>query len=517
MLDQFKKEILLYLTNNKNRINNNDIIYSTLTKEIIELLDNSDIYYNAYIFSSLYEKIYLKDNKEKAAFYTNLDIAYEMVKLSFKNIKKENNNNLNNLKILDPCVWSWIFIFAIMKYLSNDLWLKELDIKKYIISNIFTTDIDKETTDFFLFLMENMFNINFKNNHKLISFFDIKNKNYDIIIWNPPYWLSLKNEKEIIFKELNKENKIDIKESDISNDSYWLFYIHAFNLLNENGNITFITPNSFLNIKQHYWLRKYLIDYFDTFILLNDNVFKNKITNLKPWVETLICKIVKDNWENNTFQIINNKDKIYSNNEHYIIDYNIYKEFKKSDIKQIYHIPVSYYIDDEIIDIMTNKKYKKISDYFDSAMWIKTADNKLYTSDKKDDNYIDIFIKWTSKDPQEYEYIYHDYINFSKLVENKPLNSNIPNRKFLNKNLYKIWIPEIWHKWIICAFKYKEELVSNSIWIYILKDRYYNIKLLDRCINLFNSELYKKISKIYSNNIRLEKHTIDNLPLILDI
>lgn len=503
MIDKFLDEIKIVEDNIKQKkvILKNDI--TILSQYFQNILKEDDKYNRAYIYSSIYEKEFLKENKEKAAFYTNLDIAYEMIKLSLNNYE-----NLSNKKILDPCVWSGIFIFALIKYVEFEL--KITNIQDFLNKNVFTSDLDKDSTDFFLFILKEVFNIEFKNN-SIISFFDI-NDSYDIIIWNPPYWLSLPEVKDhlLMLEIIKNEN---ISKWEISNDSYWLFYIKAYNILKEWWNICFITPSSFLNIKQHYWLRKLIINDLDSVILLNNNVFKNKITKLKPWIETVICKIDK-NSKKKTFDIINNINIKYNENENFNIDYSIFKELKKSDISQVYHKPISYYYTEEILNILLNKNLKKISYYFDSAMWIKTADNKKFTDNKHNENFNTIFIKWTSKEEQEYICNIYDYIDFESLVKNPPKNSNIPQEKYLNKKIFKIGIPEIWHKWIIRAFKYKEEYVSNSIWILLLKEEFYSNEFINKTLKILNSKLYKDITKIFSNNIRLEKHVIDNLPFI---
>ena len=490
----FIKQIILIEKEDKKIMLDNIIINKKINK-----------FNRIFIYSSLYEKFILKNNKEKAAFYTNFDIAFEMVKLSLKNFSKK---ELSNKKILDPAVWTGIFIFALIKYLEEELDFNKKELNEFIIKNINIQDIDKESIDFFLFLLENVLNIkNFKN-IIIDSFFNNKNK-YDIIIWNPPYWLSLKKEKEII----KNHYKLQQKE-ELSNDSYGLFFLHAFNLLNEKWIIVFITPNSFMNIKNFYWLRKILIDYIDEIILLNKNVFKNKITNLQPWIETVITKIKKE--KTNNLKIVNNLEINYLRSKDYSIDYskkNI-RILNKKNLKKIYNIPLSFFLTDELIDILIDNKFKKVKDYFDSAMWIKTANNNLFLNKKKTKQYKDKFIKGTSKEKQEYKCDIYDYIDFENFINNRPKNSNLPQDKFLDKDIFKIWIPEIWHKWLMTAFKYKDEYVSNSIWIYRLKEEFYSEKQIEFFVNLLNQPIYKEITKVFSNNIRLEKHVIDNLPII---
>jgi hypothetical protein len=95
-LDKFKT-IIIEIENKKENIEYSEI----LDQETINKIINSSIYEKYYIYSSLYEKFFLKENKKNAAFYTNLDIAYEMIKLS---LEKINTNDIKSKKILDPCV-----------------------------------------------------------------------------------------------------------------------------------------------------------------------------------------------------------------------------------------------------------------------------------------------------------------------------------------------------------------------------------------------------------------------------
>jgi len=489
---EFKKEIL--------KIENKQLDNLSYFEKYRSNFLNSNIFERLFLYSSMYEYLFLNKSKENGAFYTNFDIAYEMIKIIFKK-----DNKFEWKKILDPAVWTWIFIFAFIKYLSNDLKYDTESINK-ILKNTYTFDIDNNSSDFFLFLLKEVLKYSYKN-HKVKSFFSENNK-YDYIIGNPPYWVCLNKEKDILI------NEYKLNKNEVSNDSYGLFYIKAYSLLNNSWKICFITPNSFLNIKNHYWLRKTLINDIDLIILLNKDVFKNKFTKLQPWIETVICLIKKNSIEKD-INIINNIDLKYDFNVWIKIDFNNINKVNKDKIKNIYHMPISYFYTKEILDLLSNKKIKKVKDYFNSAMWIKTSDNNKYVSKVKTNKFKDIFIKWTSKEKQSYKYKLFDYIDIKSLIIDNPKNSNIPKDYFLDKNKKKIWIPEIWHKWIITAFEYKNEYVSNSIWIYVPKDEFFNDSFFEKSLNIFNSELYKLFSKIYSNNIRLEKHIIDNLPFYI--
>lgn len=82
------------------------------------------------------------------------------------------------------------------------------------------------------------------------------NKKYDNIIMNPPY---------IRIQDLSYDYRKYLKEhyTIINNgliDIYYAFIIKCLNLLDENGVMVSITPNSYLYNKSAYPLRKYLFD-----------------------------------------------------------------------------------------------------------------------------------------------------------------------------------------------------------------------------------------------------------------
>lgn len=145
-------------------------------------------------------------------------------------------------------------------------------------------------------------------------------------------------------------------------------------------------------------------------------------------------------------------------------------------------------------------------------MWIKTADNKRFIIEKDAKNSYP-FYKGTTQSRQEYyPWKQEWYLNLFELKENKLKNTAIPQEKFLELSKIRIWVPEIWHNWQTCAFLYKDSYVSNSIWIYELKE-WINEKWLLVLLWLLNSNIYKKLSSCYSSWFRIEKHDIDNLPI----
>ena len=531
-LFDFEKNITII-----NKISSNNTkywkYYSNIIKEYEKNKIKGKLFIDSYILiSHLYEEYIILNNKNEGIFYTPFDIINYMVNnVDIKKIIV--NKNINDIKVLDPSAWTWLFVIWILDLLIKQKYSID-EIYSFLQNNIYIFDIDKNSInlleEFLKVFFRKIYNkkdfkfINKFNDDFLEYKFDKDNK-FDIIIWNPPYWLSSKQYKKWIISEIKKIkefNEAEIKEKDLPNDIYWLFYIKSLLLLEESWIIKFITPNSILNNKTFYGTRKFLLEYIKEIDII-DNTFKKKEIWKKAWIDTVVIKIEK---KQNIKNLLIKKIKFTDSQKNTIGNFLILQKntIGKNKLKEIFLLPFSINLDQEILDILydtyKNNKYKLIKDYFDSAMWIKTSNNKKYVSNIKAKEFNIPFVKGTSKEEQKNTVKLFDYINFKQLKKDKPKNSNIPQEKFLDMSIYKLWFPEIWHKWIIRSFIYKDMFVSNSVWIFIPKEKYKNKiweEKLKKISNIINSRIYEKISKIYSNWIRIEKHIIDNLPLLYEI
>jgi len=136
-----------------------------------------------------------------------------------------------------------------------------------------------------------------KNNENVIneSFISANiKKGFDLIIGNPPY---------IRWKNLEQELKDELSSNELWNkycnslcDYSSIFIIKAIELLNENGQLIFITPEYWLNTTHSITLRNYMLDhgYFEEIYHFNETPIFEKAT-----VSTIIFKFIKSSKKQN--------------------------------------------------------------------------------------------------------------------------------------------------------------------------------------------------------------------------
>ncbi len=196
--------------------------------------------------------------KDKGQFFTPPNIAKYMAELS--RVSKE------NISILDPGAGVGILSVALIEKLANEMRVKKISLVCY--------ETDEQVLPYLKILLDETK----KSLHKKISFYyniiekdfvtsnsnrlttnlDNYNKSnealIDIIISNPPYF---------------KLNKSDLQMSNFKDivsgqpNIYFLFMAISAKLLNEDGEMIFITPRSFCSGLYYSKFRKWLIEKVD--------------------------------------------------------------------------------------------------------------------------------------------------------------------------------------------------------------------------------------------------------------
>lgn len=280
--------------------------YATIKKRAASIVDHHD---KQAFLKIIYEDFYTIYNPKAA---DRMGIVYtpnEIVKFQIQSVdyllEKHFNKTLahNGIKILDPCVGTGTYICELIDYLppndlkhkfNHDIFCNELGLLPYYIANLnieYTYQQKMGEYNEFnnLCWVDTLDNtaFNFKGSNTELFGLSVENtariksqneQQISVIIGNPPYNANQQNEND---NNKNREYpKIDdrikqtyIKESNAQKtkvyDMYSRFYRWATDRINnEQGIISFITNNSFINAKTFDGFRKCISQEFDfTYII----------------------------------------------------------------------------------------------------------------------------------------------------------------------------------------------------------------------------------------------------------
>lgn len=223
----------------------------------------------------LTKNISKKDKKDEGIFFTPPDTIDKNIKY----LKPYLDDNIKN--VLEPSCGSCEYILKLDKE-YNKLNIEGMELNETVYKSI------KD--------------IKFKNKNKIEllnkDFIEYEfNKNYDLIIGNPPFFVM-------------KKNKVDKKYYDKFDgrpNIFILFIIKSLELLSDNGILSFILPKSFLNCLYYDKTRKHINEHFKILNIeeLNDNYIDTK-------QKTIILIVQKTNLNDN---IDNNKPYIFNKSD----------------------------------------------------------------------------------------------------------------------------------------------------------------------------------------------------------
>ncbi|MHA1895178.1 MAG: HsdM family class I SAM-dependent methyltransferase [Candidatus Helarchaeota archaeon] len=251
--------------------------------------------------------INISDSKRKTgSIYTPYEIVSYMVnkileeylkKKDFEKMSDEEVLNLiKNLKILDPCMGTGIFLIEILNQLTDIVFSSlnnqnrhdKNEISKIILKNcLYGMELDFFSTEIARFLLliyiddinsiKNYLKDNFIEANMLIDdAFSDKNVAFSIIIGNPPYIRSdtlAKLQPELF--NMYKNKFASVLTARQKSDIYFFFIKKSIELLNDEGLITFIIPNRFLINVYAKELRKFMLTHLKFIEIIDFNNFKD--------------------------------------------------------------------------------------------------------------------------------------------------------------------------------------------------------------------------------------------------
>ncbi|MFX1274116.1 MAG: class I SAM-dependent DNA methyltransferase [Promethearchaeota archaeon] len=270
--------------------------------------------------------------------------------------------------ILDPCVGPGAFIKGLLKAgVKSD--------------QIFSFDINSEYKE----KIEKL-NVSFKTQDTLLSLTSDSYNQFDYIIGNPPY---LNKASKYI-----RNNRIQLKKvygKINAHETYAMFLVNGILRLKEGGKLGFITSDSFLTLRTHAKLRRFILDNckIDEIILAPRNLFENQNVSTSPAIIILTkCsgKKNKDKRKNNIMRII---PRLKSEQE-----YQNPKTIHEIKQKQYELLPFNLFfidVDEEVIKFF--KRASNLEKYLKGFIGMHTHDNLKYIAAIEETELASIFKK----------------------------------------------------------------------------------------------------------------------------
>jgi len=431
--------------------------YELLTKEIPSHND---------ILGLIYQSIKSEGEKAKqGSYYTPKYIVDEIIK---DYVKKDQ-------KILDPCCGTGQFLLIASDGIlnPNSLFGFDIDPVAVFIAKI-NLIIKYKSIDFDpnIFCKDTLLDIDSS------SLFATKEypEFYDLILTNPPWGLHFENGALSSLKFIYPHIK--------SLESFSYFLSKSIDMLNGNGILSFILPESILNIKVHSDIRNTVLKNTSILKIIKlGRVFTNVFTNV-----IRIDLIKKTPTKNHKIKIVGNSK--------YSIDQDRF--FSNPDL--IFDIDVNDY-DNSIIKKAFSQPYSTLKNNADWALGIVTGDNKKYLKTSKEEGYEEIF-----KGKDVNKYLLSNASNYIKFEPEK-FQQVAPVEKYRAKEklIYKF----ISNK-LVFAYDDKQKLTINSANILIPKLNNYPAKVV---LALLNSSLYQFIYLKKFNTIKVLRGNLEELPL----
>lgn len=391
------------------------------------------------------------EKNKKWSYYTPDYIAQEQI----NNFFKEWNI------FLDPCCWTGQYLLNIPTKYPKNIWGTDSDELAVKIAKI-NLMVKYPDTHF----EPNIFHLDSLTNSPIL-----KEWFFDVIATNPPWWAKL--DTQYFWYSIT------------SWESFSYFLEKWLKLLKKWWILSYILPESILNVKTHKDIRKEILKY--------DIISIHELWRIFTWVFTPAIRIdikkEKEDWKVNIYW-----------NKKYSFDKNIFKQ----NLNYNFSINISEN-DSEMINKLYSKKCLFLDDEnADWALWIVTWNNKEFLSDKQKKWYIPV---WTGKEVDFYKlkptkkFLLYSPTDYQQIA---PIEKYKAKQKLIYKFISNKLVFSLDEQWVFTL---------NSANILIPKLNY-PIKVI---LALFNSELYSKIFEKKFNSIKILKSHIQELPLpILD-
>jgi len=416
-----------------------------------------------------YQSLLLEGKKSQGgSYYTPETIVNEIIKDYVK----------TDSKVLDPCCGTGQFLLAFADVIENPKNIYGVDIDaiavriarlniliKYKDQNFVPNIVCKNT----------LFEI---GNCDLFSLNDENIRDFDVIATNPPWGVH--------FSKSDME-RLKTSYSEITSlESFSYFLKKSIDLLRDGGVISFILPESILNVKTHKDIRGIILK--NTHIKkvsYLSRVFKNVFT---PVIRLDVGKSKKENGQ----------IEICKGNKSYTAEQSKWK----NNIDFVFDIHADSF-DTGIIDKIFNVHHATLLGQADWALGIVTGNNKAFITNDKKEGFEEIYKgkeveKFVLDEPS-------NYINFTpeKFQQVAPIEKYRVKEKLIYRFI---------SKYLVFAYDNQQKLTLNSANIVIPKIPNYPIKVIAA---LLNSSPYQFIFQKKFSSIKVLRSHIEQMPLPL--
>jgi len=482
--DNFRDEIRNWLS-----VLNPDSVFKELVYDIDFGEFSEDIlgvFYQYFLFEG--------EKNRKGSYFTPAKIVNELVKKSLDRINFSSTETDNDIKILDPCCGTGKFLLGVSDYLKNKRENnQDLEFDPKMIWGFDNDKIAVRIARINLMLKfkdVNSFSPNIFHLDYLIDKFNFTRRiRFDAIITNPPWGAKFNGEDKILVTS----KFLGLK----TRESFSLFLIKSIKMLKVNGILSFLLPESLLNIKTHSEVRNYILE--------NSNILS--ITKYGKLFKGVFTDVINLELKKNEIESLN-KSK---NNRFDFYDVKM-KEKKQSQIDQNRFVNNENYIfdtdmtdDDELILSKIYKtRHKSLRGNSKWALGIVTGNNSKYVSDNINSNKNLIRII-TGKEMNKY-IIFDDKPNFIDIgnVRNFQQIASMDIYRAKEKLLYKFISNRL-----VFTYDNKQLFTLNSANVLIPKIPKISLKVV---LALLNSSLYQYLFRKKFNSFKVLKGDLEKLP-----
>lgn len=408
------------------------------------------------VLGAFYQSLKSIGNKSKyGSFYTSPSLANRIIE----------EDGVKDAKVLDPCCGTGAFLIK----LSH----------KFSFENIYAFDID----DIAIYLAKINILLSYPEIDKMPNIFSVDSLDSDVkipdlgyVCSNPP-WGAFKN----------SDKYIDYKKMVGSSEVFSMFLYKYVNMLSDRARLSFILPESFLNVSSHSKIRSYICN----------NYSINRIECLGRQFSDVFTPVI----------LLTVDKKIPSDNHQIIVkvgedSFVINQSRYKNNVDCIFDIIPPGSVENKILEKIYSVDYHTLKNNAQWGLGIVTGNNARHLKIKKDASLEAVFTGKEVKKMNLSEPKF--YIKFDKKSLQQTSHESLYRAE--EKLIYKFISSDL-----IVSYDNNQSLTLNSANIIIPKIENYSVKLVAA---ILNSSVSNFVFKKKFNTFKVLKRHLESLPIV---